>query len=94
MALLEELEKINGSVEIQGSVFYVPQEPWIFTASLRQNIIFGKPYNKEKFEKIIKVCCLDQVMIRNVDQHFYRKKEALKFLKFVLLDYKILKFWK
>ena len=63
MALLEELEKINGSVEIQGSVFYVPQEPWIFTASLRQNIIFGKPYNKEKFEKIIKVCCLDQVML-------------------------------
>jgi ATP-binding cassette subfamily C (CFTR/MRP) protein 4 len=61
MALLEELEKTKGHLEVQGSVFYVPQEPWIFTASLRQNILFGKPYNKEKFDKIIKVCCLEEV---------------------------------
>jgi ABC-type multidrug transport system fused ATPase/permease subunit len=61
MAILEELEKISGQLEVQGSVFYVPQEPWIFTASVRQNIIFGKPYNKEKFDKIIQVCCLQQV---------------------------------
>lgn len=63
MAILEELEKISGQLEVQGSVFYVPQEPWIFTASVRQNIIFGKPYNKEKFDKIIQVCCLQQVNI-------------------------------
>lgn len=61
MALLEELQKLSGTVDIQGSVFYVPQEPWIFTASLRQNITFGRPYNKEKFDKILQVCCLDQV---------------------------------
>lgn len=61
MALIEELEKTSGTLDIQGSVFYVPQEPWIFTASIRQNILFGKPYNKEKFEKIIKVCSLEQV---------------------------------
>lgn len=61
MAIMEELDKVSGSVEIQGSVFYVPQEPWIFTGSLRQNITFGRPYNKEKFDKIVKVCCLEQV---------------------------------
>nr|UOU03342.1 ATP-binding cassette subfamily C4-4-1 [Brachionus rubens] len=53
-SLLDELQKMSGSL------FYVPQEPWIFTASLKQNILFGKPYDKKKFDEIIKVCCLDE----------------------------------
>jgi ABC-type multidrug transport system fused ATPase/permease subunit len=63
MALLEELGKTSGSLEIKGSVFYVSQEPWIFTGTIRQNILFGKTYNKEKFEKIVQVCCLEQVYL-------------------------------
>jgi ATP-binding cassette subfamily C (CFTR/MRP) protein 4 len=61
MTLLEEMRIEQGSVEIRGSVFYSPQEPWIFTASIRQNILFGKEYNQQKFEKIVKACCLDKV---------------------------------
>jgi ABC-type multidrug transport system fused ATPase/permease subunit len=61
-ALLGELPFINeGSINVQGSVFYVPQEPWIFSASIRQNIIFGKPYDPKKFMSIVKACCLDEV---------------------------------
>ncbi|CAF0703154.1 unnamed protein product [Brachionus calyciflorus] len=59
-ALMDELQKVSGEIDIQGSLFYVPQEPWIFTASLKQNILFGKPYDKKKFDQIIKVCCLDE----------------------------------
>jgi ABC-type transport system involved in cytochrome bd biosynthesis fused ATPase/permease subunit len=61
MAILEELEIISGNVDVKGSIFYVSQEPWIFTASIKQNIIFGKPYEEKKFNKIIDVCCLRQV---------------------------------
>ncbi|CAF0703150.1 unnamed protein product [Brachionus calyciflorus] len=60
LSLLDELQKVSGEIDIQGSLFYVPQEPWIFTASLKQNIVFGKPYDKKKFDQIIKVCCLDE----------------------------------
>nr|QNH67887.1 ATP-binding cassette transporter subfamily C member 4 X4 [Brachionus rotundiformis] len=60
LSLIDELEKVSGDVDIKGSVFYVPQEPWIFTASLRQNILFGKDYDKKKFDEIIKVCCLEE----------------------------------
>ena len=60
---MEELENVSGQIDIKGSVFYVPQEPWIFTASLKQNILFGKAFNKRKFDEIIKVCCLEEVII-------------------------------
>nr|UOU03343.1 ATP-binding cassette subfamily C4-4-2 [Brachionus rubens] len=60
LSLLDELQKMSGEIDIKGSLFYVPQEPWIFTASLKQNILFGKPYDKKKFDEIIKVCCLDE----------------------------------
>lgn len=55
------MKSITGNLKVDGSIFYVQQEPWIFSASLRQNILFGKPFFKDKFQKIIKACCLDQV---------------------------------
>ena len=63
MTLLGEMKSITGKMKVDGSLFYVQQEPWVFSASLRQNITFGKPYIKEKFNKIIKACCLEQVKI-------------------------------
>ena len=60
MALLDEMKNTKGSLKVDGSVFYVPQEPWIFTASVRQNVLFGKPYIKEKFKSVMKICSLEQ----------------------------------
>ncbi len=60
LALLEELNvQPSTDLQVKGSLFYVPQEPWIFTASIRQNILFGKPYEEEKFKRIIHTCCLE-----------------------------------
>jgi ATP-binding cassette, subfamily C (CFTR/MRP), member 4 len=59
LSIIGEMEKMSGNVEIKGSVFYVAQEPWIFTSSLKQNILFGKPFDRTKFDKITKACCLD-----------------------------------
>lgn len=61
MTLLGEMKSIKGKMKVDGSVFYVQQEPWIFSASLRQNITFGKPYIRSKFNEIIKACSLEQV---------------------------------
>ena len=60
--MLGELEKISGEIDIKGSVFYLSQEPWIFTGSIRENILFGKPYVQDKYNTIVKVCCLEQDM--------------------------------
>jgi ATP-binding cassette subfamily C (CFTR/MRP) protein 4 len=60
LGLIEQLNCLSGNVKVNGSVFYVPQEPWIFTATIRQNILFGKEYDEKKFKNVLKASCLDQ----------------------------------
>lgn len=37
---------------------YVPQQAWIQNASLRDNILFGKPYNEQKYCCVLEACAL------------------------------------
>uniref|UniRef100_A0A4W6BM20 ATP-binding cassette, sub-family C (CFTR/MRP), member 3 n=1 Tax=Lates calcarifer TaxID=8187 RepID=A0A4W6BM20_LATCA len=57
-ALLGEMEKLEGEVSIRGSVAYVPQQAWIQNATLRDNILFGKPYNEQKYRCVLEACAL------------------------------------
>ncbi|UYV79408.1 ABCC3 [Cordylochernes scorpioides] len=43
---------------LQGSLAYVPQQAWIQNATLRDNILFSKPYNERKYTRIISSCAL------------------------------------
>ncbi|XP_054612884.1 ATP-binding cassette sub-family C member 3 isoform X2 [Dunckerocampus dactyliophorus] len=57
-ALLGEMEKLEGEVSIRGSVAYVPQQAWIQNATLRDNILFGRPYNEQKYRCVLEACAL------------------------------------
>ncbi|XP_041829097.1 ATP-binding cassette sub-family C member 3 isoform X2 [Melanotaenia boesemani] len=57
-ALLGEMEKLEGEVSIRGSVAYVPQQAWIQNATLRDNILFGKSYNEQKYRCVLEACAL------------------------------------
>ncbi len=61
LGLIGELENYNGTIDVKGKVAYISQQPWIFTSSIRQNILFGNEYNKEKFDKVVEVCSLKKV---------------------------------
>ena len=41
-AILGELRGTCGRVKIQGSLAYVPQQPWVMSGTLRDNILFKK----------------------------------------------------
>ena len=43
---------------LKGSVAYVAQEAWVQNATLRDNVLFGKPLNSTVYEKIIDACAL------------------------------------
>ncbi|KAM0827964.1 hypothetical protein ACQ4PT_067850 [Festuca glaucescens] len=59
-ALLREIPRTSGSVEVFGSLAYVSQNSWIQSGTVRDNILFGKPFSKELYEKAIKSCALDK----------------------------------
>jgi ABC-type multidrug transport system fused ATPase/permease subunit len=57
-AFLNETVIRNGSIGLKGSVAYAAQTPWILNATLRDNITFGQPYEKDKYDEIIRACQL------------------------------------
>lgn len=61
MAAMNEIPIIEGNVKVRGTVSYVSQEAWIFSGTVRQNILFGKDYDEKKFENVIDVCALRKV---------------------------------
>lgn len=56
--MLGELDNYTGKVGQDGKIFYVSQQPWLFTSSIRQNITFGKIYDEEKFKRVVEACSL------------------------------------
>lgn len=56
--ILRELELSSGTLKVNGSVSYASQEPWMFAGSVRQNILFGQPYVRERYNHVVKVCAL------------------------------------
>ncbi|KAL0790594.1 hypothetical protein Bca101_006840 [Brassica carinata] len=58
-AMLGELPALSvATVTLRGSVAYVPQVSWIFNATVRDNILFGAPFDQEKYERVIDVTAL------------------------------------
>ncbi|XP_067842586.1 multidrug resistance-associated protein 4 isoform X2 [Heptranchias perlo] len=57
-AILGELSKENGIMNIQGKIAYCAQQPWVFPGTVRSNILFGKEYQRAKYEKVISACAL------------------------------------
>lgn len=38
---------------------YAPQVPWMQSKTIRENILFGSPYDEEKYMKVLKLCQLE-----------------------------------
>ncbi|KAG1695187.1 hypothetical protein DVH05_020828 [Phytophthora capsici] len=57
-ALLGEMDKLAGGVFVRGRVAYYSQQTWIQNMTIRDNILFGLPYDKEKYSKVIAACGL------------------------------------
>ncbi|XP_031344007.1 probable multidrug resistance-associated protein lethal(2)03659 isoform X3 [Photinus pyralis] len=54
-----ELRLSIGQLCVNGSLSCAPQEAWIFSASIRQNILFGSEMDEERYMKVIDCCALE-----------------------------------
>ncbi|KAG0166831.1 hypothetical protein DFQ30_006735 [Apophysomyces sp. BC1015] len=56
--LLGDTVKVEGDVTLRGSVAYVPQQPWVMNATLRDNIVFGHRWDADFYDKVLEACSL------------------------------------
>ncbi|OMJ25816.1 Multidrug resistance-associated protein 4 [Smittium culicis] len=57
----QENEKNNINHDTHSpAVAYASQSPWIFSGSIKDNILFGLSYNKDWFDKVVSACSLDR----------------------------------
>ncbi|XP_070558013.1 ATP-binding cassette sub-family C member 9-like [Ptychodera flava] len=60
-ALLGEMTTVSGTVQFnrkKSTVAYGAQKAWLQNASLRNNILFGEPYDHSRYQEIINACAL------------------------------------
>ncbi|KAI0750650.1 hypothetical protein C8Q80DRAFT_1097969 [Daedaleopsis nitida] len=66
MALLGELHYVpNGpesfvSLPRSGGVAYAAQESWVQNETIKDNILFGAPFDEERYKKVISQCALER----------------------------------
>ncbi|KAL4505504.1 hypothetical protein ABPG72_002566 [Tetrahymena utriculariae] len=58
--LLKEIPFYKGYFNFSGKLAYVEQEPYIFSNTVKDNILFGRQYNEELYQNVIKASCLEQ----------------------------------
>ena len=66
-AIAGEICEVSGTITFQGSLVYLPQTPWIFSGTIRENILFGQPYDQAKYTRVIEACALTEDIQRFPD---------------------------
>jgi len=66
-AIIGELVPTEGTVRTCGSIAYVSQVAWIQNATLKDNILFGQPFDAAKYASVIDDCCLTADLIQLAD---------------------------
>ncbi|KAJ3263239.1 hypothetical protein HDU76_012306, partial [Blyttiomyces sp. JEL0837] len=56
--MIGELKCNRGEVIFSGSVGYCTQQAWIVNASVKENILFGRPFDAKKYAEVIEASCL------------------------------------
>ncbi len=59
-AMAGELPLQCGQLTLAGRVCLVPQQPWIFTGSVRSNILFGAKMEEGRYREVTSACALDR----------------------------------
>ena len=54
----QRLERTTGDIQVNGDISYVSQTPWLFQATIRDNVVLNNPYDEAYFRHVLQICCL------------------------------------
>ncbi|KAJ4757284.1 hypothetical protein LUZ62_067659 [Rhynchospora pubera] len=57
-AVLGEVQKTRGMIQVCGNIAYVSQSAWIQTGTVQENILFGSPMNNQRYQETLEKCSL------------------------------------
>jgi len=60
LTILGETFVTSGHVNIQGNIAYTAQNPCLFSGTVRENILFGAPWNAEWYDRVVFACALER----------------------------------
>ena len=66
-AIAGEISELSGTITHQGRLIYLPQTAWVFSGTIRENILFGQPYKEHEYTRIIEACALTEDIQRFPD---------------------------
>ena len=58
MTLSCQMRETGGSVQVAGTLGYVAQQAWIFSGTVRDNILLGAQYEADWFSQVVEICAL------------------------------------
>ncbi|KAH8832602.1 P-loop containing nucleoside triphosphate hydrolase protein [Flagelloscypha sp. PMI_526] len=69
-AIIGEMVRSEGEVVLKGTIAYAPQTPWIQSATVRENIVFGHVWDEEFYQLVLEACALlpDLAIMKDGDQ--------------------------
>ncbi|KAE8808532.1 ABC transporter C family member 10 [Hordeum vulgare] len=57
-AVLGEVPKTEGTIQVSGKIAYISQNAWIQTGTVQDNILFGSPMDRERYHGTLERCSL------------------------------------
>ena len=60
LSITNELPGLSGRLTITGNLSYATQVPWIFSGTIRDNILFGNPLETARYQEVLRACSLNE----------------------------------
>jgi ABC-type multidrug transport system fused ATPase/permease subunit len=59
-SLVGETKLMSGTLKMSGTIGFAPQQAWIQNATVKENILFGQPYDHQRYLRAIHTCALER----------------------------------
>ena len=53
-------------MKLNGELAYVPQQAWIFSGTVKENVVFGETFDADRFGRVVEACALTGLVTNSV----------------------------